>query len=211
MHACSYTCACCSYAISDEGNMHFIFIYTSYDILQIRIEKMVKKFSDWKIKCCMENLKKSLLQLKGDTKILLITDISPSGTDSCDQDNTNCIRKSKQIKDSLKTVVGVNAEYFDPTKYGHDMLGNSIAGAVESEALCRGNKLLVAGSGAFQAKIIHRFFEYKYALTGPPLTPKFGNYTEGGEIEPDIYTFCRTPLQDLDTFYMDRILADNSC
>ena len=155
-------------------------------LFQIRIEKLVKLLGHNRTMCCLNALRSTVQAVRkmynSDTQFLVVTDISPYGTDACSNDD--CLLPARAVIEELKNM-GLNPTHFHPQKYSN-YKSNSVAGIVESEALCRGKNLITAGTGLFQTALINQYLTYQ-------LTAK--NSNQGiGDRHRHVYTVCRNSL-----------------
>ena len=155
---------------------------------QIRIEKLVKLHDNTLTSCCLNALHSTMQSVKKrygpDTQFLVITDISPYGTDSCGNDG--CMLRAQAAVKEIKKM-GLQPTHFDPRKYSK-YASNSVASIVESEALSRGKSLITAGTGLFQTALINQYLTYK--LTGAHIDQRISEWHKSRHV----YTVCRSSL-----------------
>ena len=121
----------------------------------------MKAHSETQTNCCLSALYsvvESIRKLYGtDTQFLVITDISPYGTDSCGDDG--CLQRAQAAVKEIENM-GLKPTQFNPQKYSN-YASKSVAGIVESEALSQGKSLITAGTGLFQAALINQYLTHQ--------------------------------------------------
>lgn len=179
VHVC---CCSCMY-------MHLMDASSSLVSHQIRIEKLVKLHGNNLTSCCLNALHSMIQSIKKrygpDTKFLVITDISPYGTDSCGNDG--CMLHAKAAIEQIKEL-GLQPTHFEPRKYSK-YVSSSVASIVESEALSRGKSLMTVGTGLFQTALINQFLTYQF--TGTPIDQRISEWLIKSR---HVYTVCRSSL-----------------
>ena len=109
------------------------------------------------IKCCLQTLNHTISTLNRKVAeqlgVLVTTDISPYGTDSCN--TPHCKEHSSIFLQQLKAL-GLNPVYYDVQKFS-TFNSRAIAGIVETEALTKGQFLVTVGTGLFQSRLIHDY------------------------------------------------------
>ena len=155
---------------------------------QIRVEKLVKLHGHNQTTCCLNALNSMVQSVKklynSETKFLVVTDVSPYGTDSCG--SSGCLPRAQA---AIKVIekMGLKPTHFDPQKYSN-YASNSVAGIVESEALSRGKSLITAGTGLFQAALINQYLTYQ--LTSTRSSQRLKKWHRSRHV----YTVCRNTL-----------------
>ena len=131
------------------------------------------------MKCCLQTLNSTLYDIKRAAKepmdILVTTDISPYGTDSCK--NPDCKGPSAVVLQQLERL-GLNPVYYDIKRFSN-FNARIVAGIVETEALIQGQHLITVGTGLFQSKVIHDFIASTRTSTND---------------DRHIYTICRSVM-----------------
>ena len=148
----------------------------------------MKVHSQAQTDCCLSALNsvvQSIRKLYGsETQFLVITDISPYGTDSCGNDG--CLQRAQAAIKEIENM-GLTPTQFDPQKYSN-YASKSVASIVESEALSHGKSLITAGTGLFQAALINQY------LTHQPSNSRNGQRTGKWQRHRHVYTVCRNSL-----------------
>ena len=130
-----------------------------YISLHIRIEKLqrLNLVINDRTLCCLDllrNLIDSLKQRKFG-QILMITDISEYGTDSCI--DVKCMQYVRKVQ-SILTSIGLVQTRFNPKLTGSSE-SPAFVSLVEMNMLATGNRLVVIGGGSFKKQIINHFLQ----------------------------------------------------
>ena len=168
--------------------MHLMDASSSLVSHQIRVEKLVKLHGNNLTSCCLNALHSTMQSVKKRygpyTQFLVITDISPYGTDSCGNDG--CMLHAQAAVKEIKKM-GLQPTHFDPRKYSK-YTSNSVASIVESEALSRGKSLITVGTGLFQTALINQYLTYQF--TGTHIDQRSSEW----HTKRHVYTVCRSSL-----------------
>ena len=128
-----------------------------YISLHIRIEKLQRLYLtvNHRTLCCFDLLRHLMDSLKGRKfgQVLMITDISDYGTDSCV--DVNCTQYVRKIQ-SILTGMGLVQTRFDPKLTGSSK-SPAFVSLVEMNMLAAGNRLVVVGGGSFKKQIVDHF------------------------------------------------------
>ena len=136
------------------------------------MEKLVKNLKSLDtMKCCIKyiqfaitnatkELNQSSDQHTSPFPVLVITDMSPYGTDSCSSTN-GCLQKAQYGLNLLRNITGTEPSFFDPKQFN---ASRAEAGLVEQEVLGWGRKLIAVGGGIYQSKILNKF-HYKLNMS----------------------------------------------
>ena len=124
---------------------------------------MVKQSLNY-MKCCMEYVQSAFMNVTKELNqssdqhtspfpVLVITDMSPYGTDSCSSTN-GCLQKAQYGLNLLRNITGIEPSFFDPKQFN---ASRAEAGLVEQEVLGWGRKLIAVGGGRFQSNVLRIF------------------------------------------------------
>ena len=126
-----------------------------YLSIYMRIEKLLKtsNSNETYLKCCTSVLQKVLATLKKTYKILdvlLITDMSEYGSDSCIGD---CRESGIDLLKNVEKANKIKAFNYDPSKTPLKIDNSGFAALVEMEMLARARRLITVGSGVFKEQV----------------------------------------------------------
>jgi len=125
--------------------------------LHIRIEKLqrIDQVFNKHTKCCLNILQKLLSELRKQyvDRVLMITDMSEFGSDSCA--DLNCLKYVRKFRESLSRM-GLVQRSFDPL-VTNSSKSSAFASLVEMHILAMGDHLIVMGAGSFKYQVITQF------------------------------------------------------
>ena len=129
-----------------------------YIAIYARIEKLLKKngtlhINKTYINCCTSILQEVLVNVKNKyslSNVLLITDLSKYGTDSC---NGGCKMVGAYVLNRIEETNKIKAFNYDPSKTPLKIDNSGFAALVEMEMLARARRLITVGSGLFKEQL----------------------------------------------------------